>query len=273
MSNGNDGWGDDPNTLDMTDVHGDEDLAGSPRGPADGVYHLYADDVDESRAKVDAIKIKFVVLKGTVPGQEGKSFVEDFFDPKASQKDGGKFCLRKRIRLAKALGLITPANFGQKVAINWQDAKYRQVVAAVETYEREANGKKYSGSQVANGGMDLWGPRDDEAAGCPLDEDALLAAAEVQLNAAPRAQSQQSQQTPQPVQAQPQALAANPPTNATAPATAPAASSAPPPPAPPRRPSAPAGAADPAGAGGAVPVGAGAGTGTGAAATDPYSGI
>lgn len=249
MSNG--GW-DDNSTLDMTDVHGDDDLKAGNQGPVDGVYHLYVDGVDESREKVDALKLKFVVLKGTVAGQEGRSFTETFFDPKPGQKDGGTFCRKRLIRLAKALGLITPANYGQKVAINWQDATYRQCVAGVETYERESNGKKYTGSQVANAGMDLWGPRDDEAAGCPLDEDALKAAAEVQLNAAPRA------------------LAANPATNATAPAAAP------PPPAPPRRtpaPPAPAGAAASPAAAAAqanapVPVGAGA-----APAKDPYSGI
>lgn len=240
MSNG--GWG-DPNELDMSDVHGDEDLENSRQDPADGVYHLCVEEVDERREKVDAMKIKFVVMRGTTPGQEGKRFVETFFDPKASQKDGGKFCRKRLIRFAKAMGLITPADYGTKVRVNWQDALYRHCVAGVESYERESNGKKYTGSQIANGGTDVWGPRDDEAAGCPLDEDALLAAAEVQLNAAPRA------------------LAANPATNATTPAAAP------PPPAPPRRPQAPAPRSpQQAGAG---PAGAGAAAG----AKDPYAGI
>ena len=240
-----DGWG-EGNELDMTDVHGEEDLQGTPAGPADGVYHLYVESVDERREKVDALKVKFGVLTGTVAGQQGKSFVEDFFDPKPSHKDGGQFARKKLIRLAKALGLITPADFGKRVTINWQDAVYRLCVAAVETYEREANGKKYMGSRVANGGMDLWGPRDDEAAGVPLDEEALKAAAEVQVNAAPRAQ------------------AAVPATNAAAPPVpAPAAPSAP------RRPPAPA-RATPAAPAGAAAAAATAGAGP---AKDPFSGL
>lgn len=157
-------------TLDMTDYKTPEDLKGNDY-PGDGQFHVVVNRVDDSHEKIDGLKVEFYVLAGTVEHCTGKRWEEAFFWPNQDAKDGGKFARKRLAALAFATGLVTPADLGKQVEINWPDMLYRQLKLAVRSYSRTKDGKTYRGAEID--GMGIWGPLDEEAAHIPIDPNAL----------------------------------------------------------------------------------------------------
>lgn len=160
--------------VDLSDFETEDDLAGYEY-PADGQYHLVVSAVDDTRDKVDAVKVTFYVLAGTTAGQAGKDFEEAFWDPSPDNKDGGKFARKRRAKVLLASGVITPQNLGQALEVDWKALLNKQIKAAVATYERKGkDGKTYRGAQLE--ALDMWGPLDPAAQHIPQDEEALIMA-------------------------------------------------------------------------------------------------
>lgn len=128
-----------------------------------GNYHFVVLEADDSFSKSDAIVLDCEVLAGTVPGQEGKKLKAYFNNGKSSDKDGGKFLRKRQARLALVLGLISPADLGKRVNVDFTQAAGRQFCAAVE------QGEKYAEIR----GLDFWSVTAPEAAEIPKDAAAL----------------------------------------------------------------------------------------------------
>src|SRR5574343_354963 len=161
--------------MDFSD-YGSEEEMDSGGYPKSGQYHAAVLDVDDDPEGIEAIKVEFEVLAGTVPHQDGKQFTETFWRPNANHKDGGKFAAKKIYRFLKAVGLADEKALGRKVSIDWQAAKGMQLVVAVEEYERKGADKKgnqrtYKGAQIE--GLNIYPVDDPEVAAVPKDETAL----------------------------------------------------------------------------------------------------
>lgn len=184
--------------LDLEDFGDEQSLAGHDY-PEPGQYHFVITEVDDSRTQMNAIKVTFTALSGTVEGQANKRFDENFWDPDPGSKDGGKFAKKKLARLAMAGGLILPNALGKRVEIDWQDLKFRQVKAAIVPYERKGknNDRVYKGVELD--GLGIWGPHDPAAEHIPVDEDAIQMARDLgqpNLRAASAAEEQKTPADP-----------------------------------------------------------------------------
>lgn len=163
------------NELDFSEFGSEEDLRGFDY-PAAGTYHLAITGVDDAPVGVDAIKVTFEILAGTVDNQAGKSFTETFWMPSESSKDGGKFAKKRLARFGIASGVIDPAALGRRVQIDWQDACGRQIVAKLNNYARDGkDGKHYKGAEI--NGLDIWSVAAPEVDAIPKDTEALAMAA------------------------------------------------------------------------------------------------
>lgn len=130
--------------------------------PKDGRYHVVVQSVDDSLQKhTEAIVMEFQVLKGTMPGQEGKVHKE-FFSTKDAAAD-------RLSRAAIALGLIKPGD--PEMEIQFSQAIGRQVI--IEVKESEYQGKKYMRMTF----MGIWPIGHKEVNDVPLDREALKVAA------------------------------------------------------------------------------------------------
>lgn len=154
--------------VDFDGINNEEDMQGfSP--VKEGQYHLVVIEADDSLSKFDAIVLKFEVLAGTVPGQEGKTFNTLFNMPAGSHKDGGRFCKQMLARLIDTLGIAAfDAIKGKRSQVDFGLAVGRQLIANV-VIEPDNKGKKWS--KVDS--MNFWKVTDPAAAECPKDVNAL----------------------------------------------------------------------------------------------------
>lgn len=162
--------------LDITELSSADDVKGYDY-PVAGQYHLAVTEVDASREKSKAVFVTFVVLDGKPAGQQNKVFRERFADPDQSHKDQGKFALKRQVSLLLATGVLTPADLGKKVQIDWSSLHERQLKASVKNYDREDGqdkNKRHRGAEID--GLSMWGPCDADAALIPANEDCLAAA-------------------------------------------------------------------------------------------------
>ena len=167
-----------PFELDMTEYDSQEALdAGG--NPAAGTYHAVVagppktDVMDKDHALLDCMEIRFQIICGTTPGQERTSFAERFFYPKAQQKDGGSFCRRRLTKLALAAGLISYADLGRKVAIDWGQIEGQQVVLKVKDRKWTSEKNGTSGTAAELDGISLFHPLDPRVASVPKDIDLI----------------------------------------------------------------------------------------------------
>lgn len=168
------------NTVEELDLGGftDEgDLSGGRDFIRAGTYHISFTTVNlhptnRKNEYVNAKRFGFQVLAGTDPSQVGKQGEEDFTNPAASHKDGGKFCLQQLTRLAWKTGLVSLADLGKRVSINWADIVGRQcVVVIVEEEFTRNDGTKGKSSKFKP--MGYFAVNDQEAAGIPMHLQAL----------------------------------------------------------------------------------------------------
>lgn len=158
--------------LDASDITSPDDLKGYDY-PAAGIYHCVVNKVDAGKEKVGGIKFEGQILAGTVANQQGKTWWETMWDPSPDHKDGGKFMRKRKVAFALAVGLITPAQLGKPVSINWDLAVGRQFVAKLDNYERisEKDKKTYKGAEVE--GLNFWPVNHADVAAVPKDQVAL----------------------------------------------------------------------------------------------------
>jgi hypothetical protein len=157
-------------TLDMTELNSADDVKGYDY-PLAGGYHLAVSEVDASREKSNAVFVTFTVLAGKPDGQQNKVFRERFADPSKSHKDEGKFALKRQVALLLATGVLTPADLGKKVNVDWNTLLERQLKAMVKNYDREDKddkNKRHRGAEID--GLSMWGPCDADAHHIPAND-------------------------------------------------------------------------------------------------------
>uniref|UniRef100_A0A6M3KX44 Uncharacterized protein n=1 Tax=viral metagenome TaxID=1070528 RepID=A0A6M3KX44_9ZZZZ len=153
--------------------------------------HVMVEDVATTRSpKGETVNVKFLVLRATDPGQEGKSFTDYF------QAYGGG--VDKLYNLAEAVGLITAvqrreaAKQGIGLPIDEAQLKGCQLCAQVKMEPGLSAEKPGPYPHV---GFDTFSVRDAKAKDIPKDQEylAMLAGPQGQGQVAP---PQQQQQTP-----------------------------------------------------------------------------
>lgn len=190
--------------VDFGDIDQNESLEGFDH-IVEGQYHYAIDEVDASRTKVAGLRVKLRILDGNVSGQVNKAFTETFWDPRDTDKDGGKYANKRRARLAIETGLMTKESLGQKVQINWELLKGRQLCGPVKDRKTD-DGKVYSELD----GLNFGSPLDPKWAHIPKQAEAMsllgVATAPAQNGATANSQQALQAQT-QPAQQQQQAPA------------------------------------------------------------------
>lgn len=135
--------------------------------PEPGMYHTAVEWCNE---KVDDgyVEVSFVVLAGKPDGQAGKS-IRERFHLQGSDDAKTKTCHKRLGRLALVLGLITEADLGKNVNLDFSACDGRQCVIKVverEGKDREGNAKKYKNVDF----MGFWSLDDKDVANVPKDE-------------------------------------------------------------------------------------------------------
>jgi hypothetical protein len=125
------GWEFDTNDFDPETLGGFDN-------PKPGRYHVQVQQCDESGGKKGEMTVRFEVLAGTVPDQEGKTHLEYFSKTPAAAK--------RALMFAVACGLTTIDELkqckgaGKNPVIHFSDAVGRQLCIGLE--EDEYEGKK-----------------------------------------------------------------------------------------------------------------------------------
>lgn len=156
---------------DFSDFGSDDDL-NSYDYPIEGIYHLMAENVDDSRERVNGVQVDCQILAGTTKSQQGKKFRETFWDPSPESKDGGRFAKKRVAKFARATGLLSSDNLGKRASVDWKAAEGRQFVAKLVNYERKNDdGRVYKGAQID--GISIYAVNAPEVAEVPKDQGAL----------------------------------------------------------------------------------------------------
>jgi hypothetical protein len=146
-----------------------------------GIYHCSVQDVmigtGPSGKAIDGFSIQLGVLDGTVRNEQGctqvgRTISVTLFNPKLTEKDGGKFSRKKQSKLLIAVNALDPSKKGQKVQIDLNKIRDQQLVVSFEVDDYNSkDGKTYL--QVANAGMDVWHVDDPHAKDIPKNLAAL----------------------------------------------------------------------------------------------------
>jgi len=138
-----------------------------------GWYHFAVVDINENPTSqkgelVDALKLQVQVLDGTEPSQKKREFNPWLNNPNPSHKDGGAFCARVHLRLARALGILPNAKPGEAVEIVWANGVGRQFVAKIGVRKGD-DGRE----NMQIDGAHIYHVSDDEVRDIPKDANAL----------------------------------------------------------------------------------------------------
>lgn len=138
-----------------------------------GWYHFAVVDINENPTSqkgelVDALKLHVQVLDGTEASQKKRDFNPWLNNPNPSHKDGGAFCARVHLRLARALGILPSAKPGEAVEIVWANGVGRQFVAKIGTRKSD-DGRE----NMQIDGAHIYHVSDDEVRDIPKDANAL----------------------------------------------------------------------------------------------------
>lgn len=141
-----------------------------------GTYHLAVVNVDENPidkqgSLLSGFKIEASVLGGTTEGQQNRTVELMFWNPKPTDKNNGEMAKKKQARFVMAVGLLDGARKpGEKVTIDLQQAKGRQLVATLDHRDdKKDSSKKYLDLHFA----DIWHVDDPEVKDVPKHLDAL----------------------------------------------------------------------------------------------------
>ncbi len=148
------------------------DLSGSAFAKEPGTYHMIIQGVDDLPTKKDGtpidnadFRVNFAILAGTVDGQQDKTGELTFFHPKATEKNGGAFTIKKADRMLLAVCMISDEDKGAEVDIDYQDMVGRQFIAKLELSQDE----KYLQLSYA----DVYHVDDPAVAAIPKNQEAL----------------------------------------------------------------------------------------------------
>ena len=137
-----------------------------------GTFHLAVMEVNEEpTAKngnlLDGFRVDVEVLAGTHAKKQAELM---FFAPKPTDKNNGEMAKKKQARFALATGVIKAAKPGEKVTVDLQQAKGRQLVATLSQRESQTDStKKFIDLNFA----DIWHVDDPAAPQCERNQDAL----------------------------------------------------------------------------------------------------
>ena len=137
-----------------------------------GTYHLAVIDVNEQPTArdgkmLDGFKVDVEVLAGPQAKKQAELM---FFAPKLTDKNGGEMAKKKQARFVLATGVLQAAKPGEKVTVDLQLAKGRQLVATLAHRESQNDpSKKFIDLNFA----DIWHVDDPAAPNCERNQDAL----------------------------------------------------------------------------------------------------
>lgn len=136
--------------------------------PAPGIYHVTLQDAVDLEGSV---KLSFSVLTGTVDGQAGKTLTHRFFLPESGDDKKDANNVKRLLRAAVALGLITPdqvqkgANFNLDFSTSIGESCVIKV--SERTYEKDGVTKK--ATEIGDFGLGIYRVTDKEVASVPKD--------------------------------------------------------------------------------------------------------
>lgn len=151
------GWEFDANDFDP-------DTLGGFDNPKPGLYHVQIQKLDENGGKNGEMTVRFEVLSGTTPNQEGKTHLEYFTKSAKAAK--------RALTFAVACGLTTIDELkaqkaaGKNPVIHFADAVGRQLCIGLEEDE-------YQGKKRVKVDFRLWALDSPEAADIPMNKGAL----------------------------------------------------------------------------------------------------
>lgn len=136
-----------------------------------GTYHFSVLNVDEQpQSRGGQLIDGFRVDMDVVAGSQSKKQVEVvFFNPKLTDKNGGEMAKKKQARFVIATGLLQAAKPGERVTVDLQQAKGRQLVATMSKRKSQDGDKEYIDLNFA----DIWHVDDPAAPNCERNQDAL----------------------------------------------------------------------------------------------------
>lgn len=137
---------------------------------APGFYHTIIDSAETFAGRNnDSLVAKFRILAGTEADEVGNVHVEHI------KMNAEKWPSRKRIALAIAAGLISPAEVkaakkeGTGLKVDWNLLTGRQVCIEIDHSTNETSGKVYANVAFSN----FWAPDSDAAKRIPKDKQSL----------------------------------------------------------------------------------------------------
>lgn len=146
----------------------DMDEVGGQAKVAPGYYHALVSDLDEQGGKKGQMSVKFQILRGTTPGQEGIEHRELF------NREPKSLPLRKMTALAIACGLTTKEQLeewkaaGERPQLEFTDCIEKQVCLRIES-SVGTDGKNYTNLHFD----EIWHPFDKRANRVPLNAEWL----------------------------------------------------------------------------------------------------
>ena len=109
-----------------------EDDAHRGNAPKPGMYHVLIAEVNDTFDKFDKVIVEFIILAGTVPGQEGLKLTEFFATTEKA--------MPRLVTLAIATGLLQP---GERREVEFTDAIDREIIIKVDERKGQ-DGKVYT---------------------------------------------------------------------------------------------------------------------------------
>lgn len=135
-----------------------------------GTYHLAVLNVNEQPQSkgcemIDGFQVDLEVIAGPHAKKQKEITL---WNPKLTDKNGGEMAKKKQARFCLAACILPEAKPGQKVTVDLQLAKGRQLVATLSQRDG-SDGKKYLDLNFA----DIWHVDDPAAPQCERNQDAL----------------------------------------------------------------------------------------------------
>lgn len=147
---------------------GNTDNLDHSQWPAPGIYHVTLQDAVELE---DSVKLTFSVLTGTVDGQAGKTMTHRFFLPDSGDEKKDANNVKRLLRAAVALGMISPEQVQKGVNVNLDFATALGASCVIKVNERtyEKDGEKKKATEIGDFGFGIYRVTDKEVAAVPKD--------------------------------------------------------------------------------------------------------
>jgi hypothetical protein len=124
--------------MDLSEVSPDDREGGST--VPTGQYHARLESIQRVSDMNSHLKLRFKLLAGTTAAGVGQTFQEKLFLTEKA---------RPRLRgIATRMGLLTTANCGERVTINWGDVIGKEFVIEIVDHEFEGKNGKVKTTQL-----------------------------------------------------------------------------------------------------------------------------